>query len=306
MKKKTTPHPEPFYNLEIPVKKEITSASSEGETSDQLQNIPVPSITGSVFNPQLVVFMLEREDGPQCLHLVSTLALTDGWRKAVASHANDLSAEAQARLTGHASDGAPLQTAHVAFLPLAFVGGPRADGRVPGVALALPNSLTGNLRSEVLSAANRVADFGLKLGRLGAWKLIPQDETSPLKTLQPDVWTAYPEGATQWSTVTPVAFDHHPKSKDKAAHLAEIVAMIKNSCEHIGLPVPREVVVMSVSAHFGAPTAHEFPRLRRKDGSERLHTHAILIFDKPVCGPVTLGAGRYRGYGLCRPLEMFL
>ena len=31
--------------------------------------------------------------------------------------------------------------------------------------------------------------------------------------------------------------------------------------------------------------------------------HAILIFSEPVVGPVLLGAGRYRGYGLCRPLR---
>jgi hypothetical protein len=41
----------------------------------------------------------------------------------------------------------------------------------------------------------------------------------------------------------------------------------------------------------------------RKDGSERRHTHAILVFDEPVRGPVLIGAGRYRGYGFCRPLE---
>jgi len=58
-----------------------------------------------------------------------------------------------------------------------------------------------------------------------------------------------------------------------------------------------------VSAHLGAPASHQFPRLARKDGSECRHTHAILIFDRPVVGPVLLGAGRYRGYGLCRPLE---
>lgn len=48
---------------------------------------------------------------------------------------------------------------------------------------------------------------------------------------------------------------------------------------------------------------HAFPRLRRKDGSERRHTHAILVFDEPVRGPILVGAGRYRGYGFCRPME---
>jgi len=30
--------------------------------------------------------------------------------------------------------------------------------------------------------------------------------------------------------------------------------------------------------------------------------HAILVFDEPARGPVLIGAGRYRGYGMCRPL----
>jgi CRISPR-associated protein Csb2 len=126
----------------------------------------------------------------------------------------------------------------------------------------------------------------------------------PLETLRPAIWTANPDGATHWSTITPIAYDHHPKAKGKAEYLAEATGMIRASCERIGLPPPREVIVTSVSAHLGTPPAHSFPRLRRKDGSERRHTHAILIFDEPVCGPVLLGAGRYRGYGLCRPMEV--
>lgn len=84
--------------------------------------------------------------------------------------------------------------------------------------------------------------------------------------------------------------------QERRARLLELSAAL-------GLPQPREVIVTPVSAHLGTPPAHAFPRLRRKDGSERRHTHAILIFDEPVCGPILLCAGRYRGYGLCRPME---
>jgi CRISPR-associated protein Csb2 len=126
----------------------------------------------------------------------------------------------------------------------------------------------------------------------------------PLETLRPSTWTAHPDGATHWSTVTPIAYDHHPKAKAKAAYLAEVAEMIRLGCERIGLRRPREVIVTPVSAHLGAPAAHAFPRLRRKDGSERRHTHAILVFDEPVRGPIIIGAGRYRGYGLCRPVEV--
>lgn len=261
---------------------------------------------GSVFSPHLAIFTIERDEhegGPyRSLDLACTLAVTARWREALATHANDLSPEAQSLLTGHAPDKSPLQTPHIAFLPLGFVGHPHATGHLPGLALALPNDISAEVRRDVLRVAGRVHE--LRLGRLGVWKLAPSTMARPLETLRPATWTAHPDGATQWSTVTPIAYDHHPRAKDKAAYLAEVAAMFTASCERIGLPRPRTIIPTPVSAHLGAPPAHAFPRLRRKDGSERRHTHALLVFDEPVRGPVLLGAGRYRGYGLCRPVEV--
>lgn len=263
-----------------------------------------PLAKGSVFSPLLAMFTLERADGPyRFLDLTCTLALADRWREAIASHASSFSPEAQSLLTGHAPNRSPLQTAHVAFLALGSVGHPHANGRIPGIGLALPSGMPGNVRADILEVARRVCDEGLRLGRLGKWKLAPSAESRSLTALRSATWTAYPGGATHWGTVTPIAYDHHPKSK-KAECLAEVVAMIAGGCERIVLPRPREVIPTPVSVHLGAPPAHSFPRLRRKDGSERRHTHAILIFDEPVCGPMILGAGRYRGYGLCRPMEV--
>jgi CRISPR-associated protein Csb2 len=71
----------------------------------------------------------------------------------------------------------------------------------------------------------------------------------------------------------------------------------------IGLHRPRELVKALVSAHLGVPPAHVFPQLVRKDGGERRHAHAILVFEQRVVGPVLIGAGRYRGYGVYRPVE---
>jgi CRISPR-associated protein Csb2 len=125
----------------------------------------------------------------------------------------------------------------------------------------------------------------------------------PPWNLRSEVWTARPDGATHWSTVTPLALDRHPKQKGRAAYQREVAGIVAEACAAIGLPYPREVVVTPVSAHLGAPPAHAFPQLERKDGSRRRHTHVIVVFDQPVGGPVLIGAGRYRGYGVCRPME---
>jgi CRISPR-associated protein Csb2 len=266
------------------------ASSDEGEVA-----------VGSVFAPHFLTLRLEHEQSPyRHLDLACVLALSTRWRDALLSHSNDLQQSAKSLVAGHDSAGGPLQDAHLAFVPLAFVGHEHAQGHLLGAGVALPRATIREDRRAVMLAVSRVRT--LKLGRLGVWRIEAMTAARPAWNLRPGTWTAAPTGATQWSTVTPIAFDHHPKSKAKAAYLDEVAAMIALGCTRIGLPEPREVVVTPVSAHLGVPPAHEFPRLHRKDGSQRRHTHAIITFDQPVCGPILLGAGRYRGYGLCRPL----
>lgn len=259
-------------------------------------------VVGSVFSPYLLVFRLAPEASPyRWLDLPSVLALTQRWREALVSRTNDLPDSVRSILSGHAPTGAPLETPHLAFLPLAFVGQhEQADGHLLGMALALPMDLSREDRREVLKGISQVTR--LLLGRLGTWRVMPEVSSSATLNLRPEVWTAYPSGATCWSSVTPVVYDRHPKTKDKVAYQAEVAEMIRQSCTHVGLPAPREVIVTPVSTHLGVPPSHAFPRLRRKDGSERRHAHAILVFEQPVVGPVMVGAGRYRGYGFFRPV----
>ena len=37
--------------------------------------------------------------------------------------------------------------------------------------------------------------------------------------------------------------------------------------------------------------------------ASRQLTHAVIRFAEPIDGPVILGAGRFVGLGLCRPLD---
>lgn len=258
-------------------------------------------VSGTVFTPHPLVLTLERENGPRReLDLPCVLSVVARWREAILSVSNDLDDEVRALLSGHRPDGTPLEGPHLAFLPLAFVGHPHADARLLGMGLALPANASHDHRRTALRAIGRVRH--LALGHLGKWRIETERRSNPPQNLRADVWTAHPDGATHWSTVTPIVFDRHPKTENRPSQVREVAAMVATGCERIGLPTPREVIVTPVSAHLGVPPAFVFPRLRRKDGSERRHTHAILIFDEPVRGPVLIGAGRYRGYGFCRPL----
>jgi CRISPR-associated protein Csb2 len=256
---------------------------------------------GTVFDPHLLVFALQREDGPyRHLDLSATLQVTGRLRESLLSH---LGTDIPEVLSGHYGSGRS-ERPHVSIFPLPFVGREHAHGGILGVAIAVPREIEEADRQKLIGSLAKLREEGLKLGALGKWRLEAPGGAEWRDTLRDRSWTAYPDGARRWATVTPYVFDRHAKAKDKAAYQTELADSIRQSWERVrqSQAVSIEVAITPVSAHLGASAAHEFPRLQRKDGSECRHTHAILIFGEPVVGPVLLGAGRYRGYGLCRPL----
>lgn len=256
---------------------------------------------GTVFDPRFLVFALQREDGPyRHLDPSATLQLTGRLRESLLSQ---LGVDVPEVLSGH-RDSHPSERPHLSIFALPFVGQEHAHGGILGIGVAVPRDIDGVDCQKLLNALTKIRQNGLKLGALGKWRLEAPGDTPWLDTLRDRVWTGYPNGVRQWATVTPYVFDRHAKAKERTAHQAELANSIRQSWERVRQSpnVSVEVVITPVSAHLGAPAAHEFPRLQRKDGSECRHTHAILIFSEPVVGPVLLGAGRYRGYGLCRPL----
>lgn len=206
-------------------------------------------------------------------------------------------------ISGLTPEGQPSRIPHLAFLPLAFVGSEHADGRILGLALAIPRQAPTDEVSLVLKALFRFNALGLPEPlRLfqGEWlecALQLEQRESPPVTLRPDTWVG---PARRWASVTPVVLDRHIHGKEPWEQAAEV---IKTSCERIGLPRPLDVSVHPVSPLIGTPRSTDFPPfIRTSDGARLEHIHALITFDGPVTGPLVIGAGRYRGYGLCRPL----
>jgi CRISPR-associated protein Csb2 len=122
-------------------------------------------------------------------------------------------------------------------------------------------------------------------------------DESPLN-LRPKTWIG---PARNWATVTPVVFDRHFEGSGKWDKAAE---MVKNACERAGLPRPAEALLHPVSLFEGVPISRDFPQLTRKNSGGRMyHSHAVIVFREEVEGPVSIGAGRFRGYGFCRPAQ---
>ena len=257
-----------------------------------------PSTPRSIFDPRLVVLCIQG----QRLSLPATLKLTAALRGL-------LMRECPAQpppewFSGHDSDGRPAKAPHMALAPLPFVGATHADGRILGLALTLPRNLAPEDAGKTINAILYDGETGMpREHRLfdGQWlecALSLETRERPPQNLTPSVWT---KSSRTWASVTPVALNRHFDGTDRWERAAESV---KDACEDIGLPRPSEVLLHPVSLIKGVPHAREFPRLVRKaDGGRRSHAHAELIFNEPVAGPLLVGAGRFRGYGLCRPTD---
>jgi CRISPR-associated protein Csb2 len=225
--------------------------------------------------------------------------------------------DAPAILSGHRSPDQPADTPHLAYVPLPFVGHDRADGSLLGVALVLPRLAGAAERRAVHRAlhtwesqdpGSRDGDAALPvhLGRGGTLTLA-RSARFTASTLRPRSWC---QEAERWVTATPIALDNHPgdlrssDSRKAAAAYAAAAEVIARSCTRIGLPAPRSVTVLPAAPLAGGEKTRHFPAFLAGDpGVRRVLTHAEIVFDTPVRGPLLIGAGRYFGLGLMRPLR---
>jgi len=283
----------------------------------------------SHFNSDLLV--LAQVGGPR-LPLVSTLAICSAMRGAVMSHCPDSLPQ---WVSGHAPDGSAseLPDGHMAIIPLPFVGHTHADGHLLGVAIVLPRTVEGQeldrresgrvLGPLLVDQHGEPREVELRMGRIGRVSLRLAEWDEPRQTLQPEAWTASPRGASVWTTVTPVVLDRYPKADKSGAREKwerEVRDLIASACVRIGLASPEEIDIDTTSWNLGSPRSickqrrirggpkgtvcygDGFPAFpARGVNGPRPQVHVRLRFRDPVIGPVLLGAGRYRGYGLFKP-----
>lgn len=285
--------------------------------------------SNSYFERELLI--LAKLDGPT-LNVERALGLTQALRAAlIGCHGN---ASIPVWLCGHDADGSPTASPHAAFLALPFSGYPHADGHLMGLAIALPRGISVADRGRWLGPllvdqeTGEAATTPLKLWgqNLPDWTLQLEERPSPPLILQNETWTM---PSTTWASVTPVVLDRFPKESrgdNRRAWHAEVVNIIKVSCTRAGLPEPMEIDIDSTAWHIGVPRA--WTKTRRifgkvggqvtaplGDGFPSLHSkksrpakpqvHVWLRFDRRVSGPVVIGAGRFQGYGLCKPVSQF-
>lgn len=223
-----------------------------------------------------------------------TARFTTALRRAVMARTPD---PLPAVLHGHGVPGRP----HVAFIALPNVGHPHADGRLLGLAVAIPDLPEAERRMLVrvlLRDMAHLAEGGgqrrvleLHVPEIGLVDLVYEPGLVRPWGVQPERWR---RGSHTWVSVTPVVLDRFPRHGDAACEVARCAQVV-------GLPRPQEVVVSP------APLVQGGIRLRSDDlpvrTRGRIFCHARLSFDRPVSGPLLLGAGRYLGVGLFIPLD---
>ena len=173
------------------------------------------------------------------------------------------------------------------YLALPDAGFARSRGRIHGLALWLPPGSDRVLRQKARDAA--VAIDALVGSGVETNIEARGDEDRP--------WAANPRRwlgpALTWVSVIPVIHERRG-----VRGLSEAVRW----CRHAGLPDP---VGFRSSRTPLVPGAVDLAPVEvNRPGRPALpYSHAEIRFAEPVMGPVVVGAGRQRGFGLCIPVD---
>ncbi len=240
------------------------------------------------------------------LGLEGTLQLTGALRNA-AMKASEYAGGPPEWLSGHERDGSPSKAPHAAFLPLAFVGDAYADGHLLGAAIALPRGIDEEELRRVLGplffdpetgAERRGEGTGIGVyNHYWRWELERETRERPPVALRAATWVG---PSRNWASVTPVVLNHYPKKNREG----DVERILREVFQTALLPEIDAIRIQSASAIEGAGHARSMPEF--EDGGPglcRYQTHVQVRFRRPVAGPVLVGRGRYRGYGLFRPTD---
>ena len=265
---------------------------------------PPPGAVVSSFDANFIV-LRESDDATQSFGLESTAQVIQTLRNLIMSRSDEQPVPPW--VGGHEPNGDKLVSQdHMALIPLAFVGREYADGHLMGVGIVLPRSVAVRERAKVLSPilfdeSNNPRTLELTMGQAGVWKLVRETDLSPKRTLQTQTYTG---PSASWASVTPILLDRMPKAdraKEPIEWREEVAGIVVQSCRNVGLPNPIAVRVEKTPFFVGSlramPGQGGFPQLRKG----KFQVHVQIDFDRPVQGPLLLGAGRFFGYGLMRP-----
>ena len=192
-------------------------------------------------------------------------------------------------LHGHGFDGRGFEIAR--YLALPNVGFDHSDGRIHGAAVWLPHSC-GATTTERARAAVRSID-ALQTATLSTGVAPWEGEAKPVSAT-PRRWL---RRSRSWVTAVPAIHERFGR-----LDLAEL----RRWCRHAGLPEPVWFRSARVPLVPGALTLHPAEVHRpapHTPGPAKPYSHIAMRFTEAVRGPIVIGGGRSRGFGLCVPAD---
>ncbi len=207
--------------------------------------------------------------------------VTQLFKNAVLSRHQEIHGEPPAVLHGHGLTEKGYDLAR--YLALPDVGFPRSRGRIHGLALwMLPGC-----DEEVYQMADDAAREVRELRGYGVHvEVVPWDGGSRPRATHPGRWLKPAQG---WVTAFPAIHERRRK-----LDLNEVTRW----CKHAGLPAP--VAVRSARTPLVSGALDLMPVEVNRPNRPRLpYSHVELRFSEAVEGPVVIGSGRQRGFGLC-------
>lgn len=259
------------------------------------------------FDPAIVI--LTQQPGGRRFGLEGCGLVADGIRRELMKR---FGAEAPEWISGHMPDGGVSKQPRPAYLPLAFVDHDHADGHLLGIGIALPKlPKEFEHTDELMQLLLRETDdeevpfftfpiFNPHFGPDPVGSMTLQLEERPDRpgsrpfNLVTKTWIG---PACKWATVSPLMLPQFPR---RGTLVENVVAQ---ACVDAGYPEPVAVRVQAAPLVRGTPHARSFHVKPRQGRPPRPLIHAEVTFPEPLLGPVLIGAGRYAGYGFCRPVK---
>ena len=207
------------------------------------------------------------------------------FKEAALSQYQRIFGEPPAILHGHGFSGSGYEIAR--YLALPDVGYRWSRGRIHGLALWLPPDSDFAARQRARDAAFAIRRL---TGRGVDVSVAPWDgEARPL-AIHPNRWLRWSRG---WVTACPAIHERR-----RTLDLAEVARW----CRHAGLSEP--AAFRSARTPLVPGALDLAPAEVNRPGRPAMpYSHVELRFERAVLGPVVIGSGRQRGFGLCVPVE---
>ena len=192
-------------------------------------------------------------------------------------------------LHGHGFEGSGFEIAR--YLALPNVGFDHSDGRIHGAAVWLPRACDATTAERARSAARSIDT--LQTANLSVGVAPWEGEARPMAAT-PRRWR---QRARAWVTAVPAIHERFGR-----LDLAEL----QRWCRHAGLPEPvwfRGARVPLVPGALALDPAEVRRSAPNSTDRAKPYSHIAMRFAEVVSGPVVIGGGRSRGFGLCIPAD---